>query len=324
MTIHTHVMICNPLWWFMFICDHPHSKMISQGHKWSQMITQGHVTWSCIFAHQSSFSNQLGQSCSSRSWTLLLLYHLVISMLMIMFMIMLVMVLIAKTMMIISSIIITMVTVGGAGKNKGTGSWSATGDLKLGEKLPGRILHFFDILEYSMWTWEIINFLVAFFPFLYSRIFNVWFETCTLDFDLIHSFSTFIMKYLYFNPSIVKIVLKRQQDQRDWKVRWPDPLALGKIYNHWSHFIDWFYVQSMDSIDFVILIPKDHTGVPCWHWLRFLIRSIISITNDNNKMYHTNPDILIAFKESQIGRFAPGGPWPKKWFFTLYEHHKMI
>ena len=152
----------------------------------------GHVTWSCIFAHQSSFSNQLGQSRSSRSWTLLLLYHLVISMLMIMFMIMLVMVLIAKMMMIISSIIITMVTVGGAGKNKGTGSWSATGDLKLGEKLPGSILHvffyilkhlmwnicifrLFNILEYFMWNRNISSVsegtdFVAFFAFLFVNI----------------------------------------------------------------------------------------------------------------------------------------------------------
>ena len=64
-----------------------------------------------------------------------------------MLMLMLIMLMMIAKMMINSR----MVTVGGAGKNKGTGSWSPTGDIKLGEKLPGRILHFFDILEYSMW-----------------------------------------------------------------------------------------------------------------------------------------------------------------------------
>ena len=94
------------------------------------------------------------QSRSSCSWTLFLLYHLMTANMMIMLMLMLIMLMIMLMMiakMMISSIIIPMVTVGGAGKNNLTGSCSPTGDLKLGEKLPGRILHFFDILEYSMW-----------------------------------------------------------------------------------------------------------------------------------------------------------------------------
>ena len=53
-------------------------------------------------------------------------------------------------MMMISSIIVIMmmVTIGGAGKNRGAGSCSATEDLKLGEKLPGRIVYLFDCLEH--------------------------------------------------------------------------------------------------------------------------------------------------------------------------------
>ena len=49
----------------------------------------------------------------------------------------------------ISIIIMMIVTIGGAGKNRGAGSCSTTEDFKLGEKLPGRIFYLFDMQEHT-------------------------------------------------------------------------------------------------------------------------------------------------------------------------------
>ena len=122
---------------------------------------------SSILAHWQLFSNQLGQSSSPCSWTLFVFYNLVgtkimmfIMMLMMMMMLMMLMMIISSSsnsiiIIIIRSIIIMMFTIGGAGKNKGTGSsLPPTEGLRFGEKMPGRILFFSDCkLLKLIWTW---------------------------------------------------------------------------------------------------------------------------------------------------------------------------
>ena len=67
------------------------------------------------------------------------------------------MLMIEMMMMIISIIFMIMVTIGGAGKNRGAGSCSSTEDFKLGEKLPGRIFYLCDFLEHPTEKKEIIS-----------------------------------------------------------------------------------------------------------------------------------------------------------------------